>query len=76
MDEGLLTKETLHAELGDIVAGHAPGRERPDERILFWHRGLATTDVALAYRILRRAEETGLGTVVETGYGGNRDGGA
>ncbi|MBA2343727.1 MAG: ornithine cyclodeaminase family protein [Rubrobacter sp.] len=76
VDEGLLTKETLHAELGDIVAGHAPGRERPDERILFWHRGLATTDVALAYRILRRAEETGLGTVVETGYGGNRDGGA
>ena len=73
VDEGLLTRENLHAELGDIVAGHAPGRERPDERILFWHRGLATTDVALAYLILRRAEEAGLGTVLETGYGGNGD---
>jgi len=70
VDEGLLTEENLHAELGDIVAGHAPGRERPEERILFWHRGLATTDVTLAYLILRRAEEAGLGTVVETGYGG------
>jgi alanine dehydrogenase len=71
VDEGLLTKENHHAELGDIVSGHARGRERPEERILFWHRGLATTDVALAYLILRRAEEAGLGTVVETGYGGN-----
>ena len=70
VDEGLLTEESLHAELGDIVAGHAQGRERPEERILFWHRGLATTDVALAYLLLRRAEEAGLGTVVETGYGG------
>jgi len=76
VDEGLLTRESLHAELGDIVAGHAPGRERPDEKILFWHRGLATTDVALAYLILCRAEEAGLGTVVETGYGGNGSGGA
>jgi alanine dehydrogenase len=70
VDEGLLTEENLHAELGDIVAGHAPGREGPEEKILFWHRGLATTDVALAYLLLRRAEEAGLGTVVETGYGG------
>lgn len=70
VDEGLLTEESLHAELGEIVAGRATGREHPGERILFWHRGLATTDVTLAYLILRRAEEAGLGTVVETGYGG------
>lgn len=76
VDEGLLTRENLHAEIGDIVAGHAPGRERPGERILFWHRGLATTDVALAYLILRRAEEAGLGTVIETGYGRKESGGA
>ena len=42
---------------------------------MFWHRGLATTDVALAYLILRKAEGAGLGTVVETGYGGNGGGG-
>lgn len=64
VDEGLLTRETLHAELGEIVAGLRPGRERPDERILFWHRGLATTDVAVAHHIWRRAEAAGLGTVL------------
>jgi ornithine cyclodeaminase len=64
VDEGLLTRDTLHAELGDIVAGRAPGRERPEERILFWHRGLATTDVAVAHLIWRRAEAQDRGTVL------------
>ncbi|MGI8574014.1 MAG: ornithine cyclodeaminase family protein [Egibacteraceae bacterium] len=64
VDSGRLTQENLHAELGDIVAGHASGRERPDERILFWHRGLSTTDVALAQLVWRRAEEAGLGTLL------------
>jgi alanine dehydrogenase len=64
VDRGLLTEETLHAELGEIVAGDKPGRERDDERILFWHRGLATTDVALAALLVRRAEEAGVGTVL------------
>jgi len=59
---GLLTAESLHAELGQVVAGLRPGRERADERILFWHRGLATTDVALAHDLVRRAEEAGIGT--------------
>jgi alanine dehydrogenase len=61
---GLLTREQVHAELGQIVAGHRPGRERPEERILFWHRGLATTDLAVAHLIWRRAEAQGVGTVL------------
>ena len=64
VDEGLLTRDTLHAELGEIVAGSAPGRERPEERILFWHRGLATSDIAVAHLIWQRAAEAGLGTVL------------
>jgi len=58
---GLLTAETLHGELAEVVVGTKPGRERSDERILFWHRGLATTDVTLAGLIYRRAAEQGLG---------------
>lgn len=69
VDEGLLTRETLHAELGDIVAGHAPGREGADERTLFWHRGLSTTDIAVAYLILQKAEEAGLGTLIPVAGG-------
>ena len=44
--EGKLTEDNLHAELGQIVAGLKPGRERDDETILFWHRGLSTSDIA------------------------------
>ena len=59
---GLLTDDTVHGELADVVVGTKPGRESDSERILFWHRGLATTDVALAHVLLERARERGLGT--------------
>ena len=49
---------------GEIVAGRKPGRERPEERTLFWHRGLTTTDLAVADLVLRRAADTGLGTLL------------
>jgi len=64
VDEGRLTRDKVHAELGEIVAGHACGRERSEERILFWHRGLATSDIAVAHLILRRAEAAGVGTLL------------
>ena len=61
VDEGKLTEQTLHAELGDIVAGKKPGRESDEETILFWHRGLSTTDIALGYAMLNKAQQMGLG---------------
>jgi ornithine cyclodeaminase/alanine dehydrogenase-like protein (mu-crystallin family) len=61
---GLLTEESLHAELGAIVAGRKPGRTSDSERIVFWHRGLATTDVAVAWRAVERARAEGIGTVL------------
>ena len=64
VDRGLLTETTLHAELGRIVAGLEPGRERDDERILFWHRGLATCDVALGALLVERAAAEDVGTVL------------
>jgi alanine dehydrogenase len=64
VDSGRLSPETLHAELGQIVAGQRPGRERADERILLWHRGLSILDVAVGALILRRAEEAGIGTML------------
>jgi alanine dehydrogenase len=64
VDSGRLSPDTLHAELGQIVAGQRPGRERADERILLWHRGLSILDVAVGALILRRAEEAGIGTML------------
>ena len=64
VDSGRLSPESLHAELGQIVAGLRPGRERPDERILLWHRGLSILDIAVGALILRRAEQAGIGTML------------
>ncbi len=54
VDSDRLNESNLHAELGQIVAGMKPGRERDDETILFWHRGLSTSDIALGVRCSRR----------------------
>ena len=50
------------ADLGEIVAGVRPGRERPDERTLAVNLGLALDDMAVAPEIYRRARDRGLGT--------------
>jgi ornithine cyclodeaminase len=62
VDQGRLTQQTLHAELGEIVAQRKPGRESDDETILFWHRGLATSDIALGAALLENAAAAGIGT--------------
>ncbi len=61
VDSDRITEENLHAELGQIVAGKKPGRENDDETILFWHRGLSTSDIALGHAMLQKAERMGLG---------------
>src|SRR5687767_10399262 len=61
VDSDRITEATLHAELGQIVAGTRPGRERDDETILFWHRGLSTTDIALGHALLEKAKRESIG---------------
>jgi alanine dehydrogenase len=64
VEQGLLTGATLYGELAEIVVGRKPGREHDTETILFWHRGLATTDVAVGHAIYERAVERDLGTLL------------
>ncbi|MEO1141491.1 MAG: ornithine cyclodeaminase family protein, partial [Pseudomonadota bacterium] len=61
VDQGKLTAETLHAELGHICAGVKPGRETVDETILFWHRGLSLSDIALGHAMLAKAKQMKIG---------------
>jgi alanine dehydrogenase len=61
VETGKLSEKTLHAEMGQIVAGLKPGREREDETILFWHRGLSLSDIALGYAMLEKAARLGIG---------------
>ena len=64
VDSGRLSEANLHAELGQIVAGLKPGREREDETILFWHRGLSLSDIALGAAILEKARRMDIGQML------------
>jgi alanine dehydrogenase len=38
-----------------------PGRQRDDETILLWHRGLSITDIALGHALLEKAKRLSVG---------------
>jgi ornithine cyclodeaminase/alanine dehydrogenase-like protein (mu-crystallin family) len=61
----LLQKGQVHDEdvtnLGKIVAGKAPGRRTPEERIFFDSFGMACEDIVVAERIYQEARRQGLG---------------
>ena len=59
---GLLSDADIHAELGDVVAGAAPGRESDDEVTVFDSTGLAIQDVAAAHVVYEHARERDIGT--------------
>jgi alanine dehydrogenase len=61
VETGRLSAATLHAELGEIVAGMKPGRESDGETNLFWHRGLSLSDIALGHAMLEKAKRMGIG---------------
>jgi ornithine cyclodeaminase len=61
VEAGKLSEQTLHAELGQIVAGLKPGRQDDDETILLWHRGLSLSDIALGSALLEKAKAANLG---------------
>jgi len=58
---GAMTRGGVYAELGEIVAGRKPGRERDDEVIVFDSTGMALQDVAAASIVYDRALERGVG---------------
>ena len=64
IESGRLTESHIHGEIGQIVCGAKPGRESPDERILFWHRGFAISDIVLGHAIHMRAQKDNIGTIL------------
>ncbi len=64
--EGLITgEEHVRAELGEVLAGTAPGRRDAGELTLFRSLGLAIEDLAAAETAVAAARAAGLGTEVE-----------
>jgi ornithine cyclodeaminase len=58
---GIVTREQV-VQLGDLLLGNEPGRTDAAQRIFVSPVGLGVEDVAEAWRVVRRAEELGIGT--------------
>jgi ornithine cyclodeaminase/alanine dehydrogenase-like protein (mu-crystallin family) len=66
ISEGLITgEEHVRGELGEVLAGLAPGRQDDGELTLFRSLGLAVEDLAAAELAVATATERGIGTQVE-----------
>ncbi|WP_232702039.1 ornithine cyclodeaminase family protein [Halobacterium wangiae] len=65
IEEGVVTPDHVHAELGEVVAGHATGRESPEDVTVFDSGGTGIETAAAAYMLYERAVERGRGTEIE-----------
>ncbi|HEY6822063.1 MAG TPA: ornithine cyclodeaminase family protein [Burkholderiales bacterium] len=61
IDAGVLTRDAVHAELAEIVAGRKKGRERDDEIIVFDSTGTGLQDVAAAIAVYHKAVDANAG---------------
>jgi ornithine cyclodeaminase/alanine dehydrogenase-like protein (mu-crystallin family) len=58
---GVLTREQVHAELGDVLAGTRPGRSSDAETFVFDGTGTALQDIAASALLVDEARQRGLG---------------
>jgi ornithine cyclodeaminase len=66
LEAGEFSREQLHADIGEVVAGLKPGRERDDERILIHTTGMVSHDIGIAWSIYQKALTQGLGVPLPT----------
>ncbi len=64
ISRGIIRKEDIYGELGEIVAGNKPGRTSDNEITIFDSTGLAIQDVIVAWHVYREAEKRGIGRII------------
>ncbi|MEM2911690.1 MAG: alanine dehydrogenase [Candidatus Bathyarchaeia archaeon] len=65
LSRGIITRENVWAEIGEIVAGLKPGREKLDEITVFTSTGLAVQDAVTAKLVYEKALEKGIGRFIK-----------
>jgi len=61
LKQGLIRKEDVYAEIGEVVAGLKPGRQSSGEVTVFVSTGLAVQDAAAAHKAYEKALEKNMG---------------
>jgi len=65
VEAGVVDEDHVHAELGEVVAGTAEGRQGPDDVTVFDSGGTGIETVAAAHMLYERAVDEGRGTQIE-----------
>lgn len=65
LSAGLIDRDHISTELGQVIAGQKPGRTSPDQITFFKSVGVAVQDAMAAAIVLRNGQAQGLGRVVE-----------
>jgi len=65
LDQKVMNKDQVHAELGEVVAATKPGRTSNDEVIVFDSTGMALQDVVTSALVYEKAKQQGAGTTIE-----------
>lgn len=65
VEAGVLAKEEIYGELGEIAAGLKPGRESDSEITVADLTGVGVQDSAVANRVVEEATRRGLGKILE-----------
>ncbi len=66
IESGTVNKKTVYPELGDIVAGSAPGRQTPEEITICDLTGTGVQDTAVAAFASKRAEAHSVGLTINS----------
>ncbi|MDX1747123.1 MAG: ornithine cyclodeaminase family protein [Halobacteriales archaeon] len=61
LEQGAITEDHVHAELGEVIAGSRPGRTSDEEVTVFDSGGTAIETVAAAHMLYEKAVDAGLG---------------
>ena len=67
INAGFATRQSVHAELGEIVAGQKRGRTSADEIIIFDSTGMALQDVVSAVNVWKKAVNLRKGSLFNFG---------
>lgn len=65
IQEGLISKDDVTGELGELIAGKVAGRESKEEITIFKTTGSAVLDLVVAKEIYKKAIEKNAGTNIE-----------
>ena len=65
ISKGLIKKEKINGELGEVINGKIKGRENDNEMTFFKTTGSAVLDLVAAQKIYEIAKEKGIGQIVD-----------